>query len=137
MRSNLTTLVVAIVMIALLGVYLPEVTWTGAKVVGGVIIAVCFPLFVLARWQLGSSFSIEAKAGALVTTGLYSRIRNPIYLFGGLVTMGLSLFFSVWGPLLVAVVIVPLQVYRSRKEEQVLASAFGEEYRRYRSKTWF
>jgi len=54
-----------------------------------------------------------------------------------LVTMGLSLFFSVWGPLLVAVVIVPLQVYRSRKEEQVLASAFGEEYRRYRSKTWF
>jgi protein-S-isoprenylcysteine O-methyltransferase Ste14 len=137
MKSNLMTLVVAIVMIALLGLYLPEVTWTGAKIVGGVIVAICFPLFVLARWQLGSSFSVEAKARALVTTGLYSRIRNPIYLFGGLVTMGVSLFFSVWGPLVVAALIVPLQVYRSRKEEQVLASAFGEEYRRYRSKTWF
>jgi len=137
MKSNLMTLVVAIVMIALLGFYLPEVTWTGARIAGGVMIAICFPLFVVARWQLGSSFSIKAKSGGLVTTGLYSRIRNPVYLFGGLVTMGVSLFLSVWGPLVAAALIVPLQVYRSRKEEQVLASAFGEEYRRYRSKTWF
>jgi protein-S-isoprenylcysteine O-methyltransferase Ste14 len=102
-----------------------------------VIVVVFFPPFVLARLQLGKSFSLTAKAGTLVTTGLYSRIRNPIYLFGGLITMGLSLFISVWGPLVVAIVIVPLQIYRSRKEERVLASAFGEEYMRYKSKTWF
>jgi protein-S-isoprenylcysteine O-methyltransferase Ste14 len=37
----------------------------------------------------------------------------------------------------VALVIVPLQVVRSRREERVLAEAFGEEYERYKSKTWF
>jgi protein-S-isoprenylcysteine O-methyltransferase Ste14 len=92
---------------------------------------------MLARWQLGSSFSVRAKASRLVTAGLYSRIRNPIYLFGGLMLVGLSLFFSVWGPLAVVLVIVPLQVVRARREERVLAEAFGEEYERYKSTTWF
>jgi protein-S-isoprenylcysteine O-methyltransferase Ste14 len=137
MKTNLLTLAIVIFTLTILVAHAPEVVWTTPKIVGAVIIGVSFPLFVLARWQLGSSFSIKAKAGRLVTTGLYSRIRNPIYLFGGLFTVGLSLFLSPWGPLVVALVIVPLQVYRSRKEEQVLASAFGEEYTRYKSKTWF
>jgi protein-S-isoprenylcysteine O-methyltransferase Ste14 len=137
MRSNLLTLGIAILMIAMLLALTPDMVWSTARIVGAVIVGVSFPLFVLARWQLGSSFSIKAKAGALVTTGLYSRIRNPIYLFGGLVVVGLSLFVAVWGPLVVAAVILPLQIYRARKEEQVLASAFGDEYRRYKSKTWF
>jgi protein-S-isoprenylcysteine O-methyltransferase Ste14 len=118
-------------------VYAPEVDWSTAKMIGAVIVGISFPLFVLARWQLGSSFSVKAKASRLVTTGLYSRIRNPIYLFGGLFGVGLSLFVSPWGPLVVAVVIVPLQIYRARNEERVLASTFGEEYERYKSKTWF
>jgi protein-S-isoprenylcysteine O-methyltransferase Ste14 len=137
MKSNLLTLVFIIVMLALLLVRAQDMVWTTEKIVGAVIVAVFFPAFMLARLQLGKSFSLTAKAERLVTTGLYSRIRNPIYLFGGLVTVGLSLFVSVWGPLVVAIVIVPLQIYRSRKEEQVLASAFGEEYMRYKSKTWF
>ena len=137
MKANLVTLAVFIVAVASLLVYAPEVEWSTAKLIGAVIAGIALPLFVLARLQLGSSFSIKAKAGRLVTTGLYSRIRNPIYLFGGLFLVGLSLFFSVWGPLVVALVIVPLQVVRARREERVLAEAFGEEYERYKSKTWF
>ena len=137
MKSNLLTLAVIIVIVASLLVYPPEVDWSTAKVIGVVIAGISFPLFVLARWQLGSSFSVKAKASRLVTTGLYSRIRNPIYLFGGLFVVGLSLFLSIWGPLVVALVIVPMQVVRASKEEQVLAAAFGEEYARYKSKTWF
>jgi protein-S-isoprenylcysteine O-methyltransferase Ste14 len=137
MKANLVTLAVFIVAVASLLVYAPEVDWSTAKLIGALIAGIALPLFVLARLQLGSSFSIKAKAGRLVTTGLYSRIRNPIYLFGGLFLVGLSLFFSVWGPLVVALVIVPLQVVRARREERVLAEAFGEEYERYKSKTWF
>jgi protein-S-isoprenylcysteine O-methyltransferase Ste14 len=136
-KSNLLTLAVIIVTVASLLIYPPEVDWTTEKVIGAVIAGISFPLFVLARWQLGSSFSVRAKASRLVTTGLYSRVRNPIYLFGGLFIVGLSLFVSVWGPLAVALVIVPLQVVRARREERVLAEAFGEEYERYKSKTWF
>jgi protein-S-isoprenylcysteine O-methyltransferase Ste14 len=136
-KSNLLTLAVIIVTVASLLIYPPEVDWTTEKVIGAVIAGISFPLFVLARWQLGSSFSVRAKASRLVTTGLYSRVRNPIYLFGGLFIVGLSLFVSVWGPLAVALVIVPLQVVRARREERVLAEAFGEEYERYKNKTWF
>lgn len=137
MKANLLTLVIVLTAIALLVMRAPEIAWSTARIVGAVILAVALPLFVMARWQLGRSFSVRAKASSLVTTGLYSRIRNPIYLFGGLVTLGLSLFVSVWGPLVVAAVIVPLQLSRVRKEERVLAQAFGEEYERYKRQTWF
>jgi protein-S-isoprenylcysteine O-methyltransferase Ste14 len=41
-------------------------------------------LWISARLQLGQSFTVRARATALVTTGLYSKIRHPIYLFGDL-----------------------------------------------------
>jgi protein-S-isoprenylcysteine O-methyltransferase Ste14 len=137
MKANLLMLAIVIFALTIFVFHSPEVDWSTAQVIGAVIASISFPLFLLARWQLGSSFSVKAKASRLVTTGLYSRIRNPIYLFGGLFIIGLSLFVSVWGPLVVALVIVPLQVVRARREERVLAEAFGEEYERYKSKTWF
>jgi protein-S-isoprenylcysteine O-methyltransferase Ste14 len=137
MKANLLTLAVAVLMVALLLMHASEVVWSTPKVIGAVICGISFPWFVLARWQLGRSFSVKAKANQLVTTGLYSRIRNPIYLFGGLFAVGVSLFVSVWGPLVVALILMPLQIARARREERVLADAFGEEYERYKSKTWF
>jgi protein-S-isoprenylcysteine O-methyltransferase Ste14 len=137
MKANMITLAVALVAVVLLLLHAHEVEWNPARVVGGVLVAGSFPLFVLARIQLGSAFSIKAKAQKLVTTGLYSRIRSPIYFFGGVSVAGLSLFLSPWGPLVVVLVIAPLQKIRARNEARVLEEAFGEEYRRYRSKTWF
>ena len=137
MKSNLLTLAVVIFGMVLLSFYLPEIEWSGTKIAGAVILGVSLPLFVMARLQLGRSFSVRAKARELVTTGLYSRIRNPIYLFGGLIVVGMSLFVSAWGPLVVILVLAPLQIYRARQEGQVLARAFGEEYERYKKKTWF
>jgi protein-S-isoprenylcysteine O-methyltransferase Ste14 len=86
---------------------------------------------------LGRSFSVQAKATALVTTGIYSRIRNPIYVFGALMIVGILIWAHQPWWLLVLVVLVPLQVWRARKEERVLEERFGEEYRDYNRKTWF
>lgn len=33
--------------------------------------------------------------------------------------------------------LIPLQIYRVRKEEQVLAAKFGDEYQAYKARTWF
>ena len=137
MKANVLTLSLVLFAIVMFVIGKREMEWTAAEIVGAVIVGISLPLFVLARWQLGSSFSVKAKASRLVTTGLYSRFRNPIYLFGGLFIVGLSLFLSPWGPLAVALVIVPLQVVRARREERVLAEAFGEEYERYKKNTWF
>ena len=140
MRSNrlsLLGLVLLVVFFAFFAERTFKIAWTAPRLIGTALFAISFPLFLLARWQLGSSFSVTPQARALVTTGLYARIRNPIYLFGGLMVVGMSLFVSPWGPLVVATILIPLQVYRARKEEQVLRQAFGEDYDRYKQQTWF
>ena len=42
-----------------------------------------------------------------------------------------------WPGLVVWVILIPVQVIRARREERVLAEAFGAEYEAYRSSTWF
>ncbi len=93
--------------------------------------------FAAARFQLDRSFSIRAKATELVTGGIYSKIRNPVYVFGTIFTTGLILWAGrpIW--LLALFVLVPMQVMRARNEAQLLEEKFGDAYRAYRTKTWF
>jgi protein-S-isoprenylcysteine O-methyltransferase Ste14 len=107
-------------------------------VIGLSIGAIGFVLWMVARQQLGKSFTVSAQAKALVTTGLYSKIRNPIYFFGGVAFVGV---FLAWGNMyaLVGVIVLyfVMQTLRARKESAVLEQAFGDEYRRYKASTWF
>jgi protein-S-isoprenylcysteine O-methyltransferase Ste14 len=98
---------------------------------------VCAVLWVVARLELGRSFSVGAQAHELVTTGLYRRVRNPIYVFGTSAFLLVLLSLQGWQALVVWAVLVPVQVVRARREEQVLAQAFGAEYAAYRASTWF
>ena len=112
-------------------------TWDARHVIGMALAAIGIGLWFTARLQLGKSFAVTPQAKALVTTGLYSKFRNPIYLFGGLAYGGL---FIAWGkviPLVAFALVYPsYQFLRARKEAQVLEKAFGDEYRRYRASTW-
>lgn len=51
-------------------------------IVGVCLLASGFVLRTVARFQLGNAFAVKAQATQLVTRGLYSKIRNPIYVFG-------------------------------------------------------
>jgi protein-S-isoprenylcysteine O-methyltransferase Ste14 len=104
--------------------------------VGLVLMVPSLIAITIARFQLGSAFTASAQANHLVTTGIYRRIRNPIYLFSIPFIAGFLLFlgFSQYLPL-VAIVIV-LQIRRARKESRVLKTAFGDSYRKYRKETW-
>lgn len=92
---------------------------------------------ILSRYTLGRSFSVAPKATALVTRGIYSRIRNPIYVSGAIFLLGLVLM--VWKPylLIVLLVLVSMQIIRARREAAVLEAKFGDAYREYRKRTWF
>ncbi len=89
------------------------------------------------RYTLGKSFSVRAKATALVTTGIYSRIRNPIYVAGAVLLIGVAIMLWKLYLLWLLLVIVPMQIWRARREARVLEEKFGEEYRVYRQRTWF
>lgn len=115
----------------------PPMEWTAVRIVGMGLIVVGFIFWTVARFQLGASFTAKAEARQLVTRGLYSKIRNPVYVFGSLVVAGGILVFGKPVGLLVFVLIIPLQIWRAGKESAVLEAAFGEEYRTYRAGTWF
>ncbi len=66
---------------------------TPMREVGLALVAIGLAGWVTARIQLGRSFSIRAKATELVTHGIYSKIRNPVYVFGTLLLVGLILWF--------------------------------------------
>ena len=54
---------------------------TSRIVISSIVGLPSFVLMIISRRQLGKSFSIMPQAKALVTTGLYSRIQHPMYIF--------------------------------------------------------
>jgi protein-S-isoprenylcysteine O-methyltransferase Ste14 len=145
-RNMLSTHAKTLITVAMPAAILASTFWTQTRPAGplglsreiGLGLAISGLIFwAAARIQLNRSFSIRAKATELVTLGIYSRIRNPVYLFGTIFLIGLILWMGrpMW--LLALSVIVPMQVVRAQKEAQVLEEKFGDAYRAYRAKTWF
>ena len=111
--------------------------WTILRIAGVILAITGYVLFVTARLQLGKSFSVSPQAKELVTHGLYSRIRNPIYISGEIFLAGLVLILWRLDLLIILLVIAPVQIIRARREAAVLEAKFGDAYREYRKRTWF
>jgi protein-S-isoprenylcysteine O-methyltransferase Ste14 len=110
--------------------------WDLQRGIGTALVVVGIGGIAAARYQLGKSFALKAEAHQLVTRGVYSKIRNPIYVFGAAMLAGFILVLHrpiFW---LVFLAIVIMQTLRARREAQVLEAAFGDAYREYRRKTW-
>lgn len=106
-------------------------------VLGGLIAISGFALVILARVQLGDSFTARAEARELVAHGLYSRIRHPVYFFGAMALCGIaiclrSIYFNVY----LTITILGL-LWRIRRENRVLRDKFTTAYADYRRRTWF
>jgi protein-S-isoprenylcysteine O-methyltransferase Ste14 len=111
--------------------------WNAQRDIGTVLAVVGVSLIGIARFQLGKSFSVKPVAYKLDTRGLYSKIRNPIYVFGVITLAGVILVLQ--NPVLwiVFAIVVIGQVLRARREARLLEAAFGDAYRKYRHNTWF
>jgi len=96
-----------------------------------------FALWFIAKLDLGSSFTARRAARALVSRGLYSKIRHPIYFFSTLAMVGIAICLRSRGFDFYLVAIVLLQLWRIHMEERALRNKFGEAYLEYRRRTWF
>lgn len=137
LRQNLGSGIIGTLAVLLVVSHFWPLPLTAIRVAGLVILIPSFVLLITARIQLGRAFSLRPRAKVLVTTGLYARIRNPIYLFGALGLAGLTLWADRPKFLLVFLIVIPVQAYRSRQEQRVLAARFGTAYTEYKKKTWF
>jgi protein-S-isoprenylcysteine O-methyltransferase Ste14 len=136
MKTNILSSIFLIVALAVLALQFRDQPWPPLRIAGAAMALASLCLILVARIQLGRAFSIRAKATRLVTTGLYARLRNPIYVFGCFFFLGIAMFIPFWPLLLVLIIVIPMQVVRARREAAVLEASFGEEYRRYRRQTW-
>ncbi len=110
------------------------VRWIGVALYAAGGVLRLWPVFVLGR-RFSGLVAIQ-PGHQLVTTGLYSMIRNPSYL--GMIILGVGwalAFRSLVGVALAVLMIVPL-VARIRSEESLLSSQFGAQYDDYRARTW-
>jgi protein-S-isoprenylcysteine O-methyltransferase Ste14 len=136
MKLNLVTLLIILAAVVVFGARYIDEPWPPMRIAGATLMLLSLALLFTARLQLGRSFSVRAKATRLVTTGLYRRLRNPIYIFGSFLFIGLAMFIPTWWPLVLLLLIIPMQIARARREAAILEAEFGDEYRRYRARTW-
>jgi protein-S-isoprenylcysteine O-methyltransferase Ste14 len=136
MKANILSMALVLAALCVLGLRYLHQPWPPLRIAGAAIALASLSLIIIARIQLGRSFSVRAKATRLVTTGLYARIRNPIYIFGCFIFLGLAMFLPAWWLLLLLILVIPMQIVRARREAAVLEATFGDEYRRYRRQTW-
>ena len=98
---------------------------------------ITYTLWIVSRIQIGKYFSVKPKAQGLMTKGLYSKIRNPIYVFSSLAILGAILPSRSPAQYFLFIVLLIIQTNRSRKEANVLKKKFGKKYLQYKSQTWF
>lgn len=111
--------------------------WTALRIFGLALAAAGAVLLTVARVQLGNAFSIAPEARFLVTRGIYSKVRHPVYVFSALAIAGMVVYVDRPRWLLIFVVLLPMQVWRARKEEKILTEKFGKAYSDYKKSTWF
>jgi protein-S-isoprenylcysteine O-methyltransferase Ste14 len=136
-KLSLLDIVVFAIYLAFLGLGIVAAPHVTLSYVALCLSVACAVLWLVSRLQLGDAFSVAPEARRLVTRGLYSRIRHPIYVFGTSAFLFIVLALQGWAALIIWAVVILIQVVRVRREERVLTDTFEEEYTAYRSRTWF
>jgi protein-S-isoprenylcysteine O-methyltransferase Ste14 len=120
--------------------YLLTVTLSLAEriVIGALLIAAGGWLVIAANLDFraaGTHPEPWKPATAIVTGGIFSWLRNPMYVGGTLILAGLSILLASDWMLVMTIVFVPVIHFGVvRREERYLEAKFGETYLSYKAK---
>ena len=115
-------------LIIILAMY-PDSTTVDSRlnILGTVVIAIGLILLFAGFRGLGKSLTanpVPNQDGVLVTNGIYSVVRHPIYLGLLIITFGLVVSSGVWGQIIVWVALAMLLVFKMRWEEVLLTAKY-------------
>jgi protein-S-isoprenylcysteine O-methyltransferase Ste14 len=105
---------------------------------GVLVVTAAFIVLIRAYFDLGPSWRVGTdphQPSDLVTSGIYARTRNPIYLFFMLYASGTLLMFPNLVFLVLAVAMLVTVIAVTRQEERFLHATFGATYDDYVNRT--
>ena len=104
------------------------------KLIGVAVVSLGLAIFAMAYVSFGDSWRVGfdvKNPGELVTTGIFSSSRNPIYLALDLWFIGIFLINGTLIFLIFAALAVPAMHWQIRQEEAFLSNLYGQPYRDY------
>jgi protein-S-isoprenylcysteine O-methyltransferase Ste14 len=115
-----------------------HVSNTWAILVGLAFIAAGYGVAYVANREISENWSAtidKTRGQNLVTSGVYSIVRHPLYLSGFLILVGTNIYFaSTWAWVSVPLVLIVLLI-RVPIEERYLVERFGQEYIDYQNRS--
>jgi len=111
-----------------------EGPWTPTRLLGLMLILTGLTFLTIAHIQFERQLTRQL---GLVTRGVYSRVRHPIYLFSFVAFTGLLLYLDQWWGVLALLPFQPILQHLAGREEKELETLYGERYLRYKQQTWF
>jgi len=103
-----------------------------SNIIGGVLIIIGF---LFHRWAEKDHKMAHEKSrdiDMIVSTGVYSRIRHPLYLSMIVMNVGIALAFGIMVTFVIALLTSIHWIISSLKEEEALMQKFPREYMRYK-----
>lgn len=103
-----------------------------SNIIGGVLILLGFVFHCWTEKDHKMAHEQSRDIDMIVTTGVYSRIRHPLYLSMVVMNVGIALAFGVMVTLIIALLTIIHWIITSLKEEGALLQKFPHEYMRYK-----
>ena len=106
-----------------------------SNIVGGIIIIGGFVFHIYCHRVHKQAHDQSHQIDEIVTTGVFSRIRHPIYLSLIIIYFGLMIAWGVVWMFIPFLLLVALTVITAIQEEELLLQRFGPQYEQYMKET--
>jgi protein-S-isoprenylcysteine O-methyltransferase Ste14 len=116
----------------------PFMNTESVKIAGVVLVSFGLITFILAFLSFGNSWRIgidRQKPGTLVTEGIFSITRNPIYLAFDLLFVGMFLINGTWFSMVFALLAAVACHFQILREEEFLRRQYGRAFEDYCTRT--
>jgi protein-S-isoprenylcysteine O-methyltransferase Ste14 len=103
-----------------------------SNILGGILIFLGFAFHWWTEKDHKMAHEQSRDIDVIVTTGVYSKIRHPLYLSMIVMNAGIALAFGVMVTFVIALLTIIHWIVTSLREEEVLLQKFPTEYMRYK-----
>lgn len=103
-----------------------------SNILGGILILSAFLFHCRSEKDHKQAHVKSEDISCIVTSGIYSKIRHPLYLSIIIVNIGIGLAFGIMMTFILALLTILHWIFTALKEEEALMKQFPDEYSKYK-----